>query len=199
MNALQTQSLVVLKELLYQVKGELASLESVYETLLVRVEGIAEKAERDELSGLLRRRAFFERWHGLLDRCVEAGMESGVLLVDVDHFKKINDTRGHAAGDEVIRRMGRLLRDFEASGAIVGRYGGEEFAVAFAGGRERGLRIAGQIHALAAEQAGVTVSQGMHVSETDTGQDAAIEKADAALYEAKRTGRNRTCVARAGA
>ena len=190
---LQAQSLNVLKELLYQVKGELASLEEVYATLLVRVENLTEKAERDELSSLLRRKSFFDRWHQLLDRCFEAGIESGVLLVDVDHFKKINDTRGHAAGDEVIRRMGSLLREFEASGAIVGRYGGEEFVVAFAGGQDRGLRIAQQIHEKAGDAAGVTVSMGLHCA--SHGENPAIEQADAALYEAKRTGRNRTCVA----
>ena len=189
----QAQSLNVLKELLYQVKGELASLEEVYSTLLVRVEGLADKAERDELSTLLRRKSFFDRWHQLLDRCFETGIESGVLLVDVDHFKKINDTRGHAAGDEVIRRMGGLLREFEAAGAVVGRYGGEEFVVAFAGGEDRGLRISQQIHEKASEVAGVTVSMGLHCAAH--GENPAIEQADAALYEAKRTGRNRTCIA----
>jgi diguanylate cyclase (GGDEF)-like protein len=181
-----------MKELLYQVKGELAELESVYSLLLERVEGMAEKAERDELSGLLRRKSFFDRWHALLDRCVALGMESGVLIVDVDHFKKINDTRGHAAGDEVIRRMGSILRRFEDSGAIVGRYGGEEFVVAFSGGLERGLRICREIQS-AVPEAGVTVSLG--VDAVEVGLKPSLERADAALYEAKRTGRNRACVA----
>jgi len=194
MNTQQTQSLVVLKELLYQVKGELASLEQVYETLLVRVEGMAEKAERDELSGLLRRKAFFDRWNRLVDQCMEAGIESGVLLVDVDHFKKINDTRGHAAGDEVIRRVGKLLKEFETTGGVVGRYGGEEFVVAFKGGLERGMRLAEQIHAEVSQQAQVTVSQGLHIGAPGIGAPS-LEQADQALYEAKRSGRNRTCVA----
>ena len=104
MNTHPNHSILALKELLYQVKGELSELESVYSLLLERMEGIAEKAERDELSGLLRRKAFFERWHALLDRCVSLGLDSGVLIVDVDHFKKFNDStflridvQGHAS------------------------------------------------------------------------------------------------------
>lgn len=185
-------SLHTLKELLYQVKGELAELESVYSLLLERVEGMAEKAERDELSGLLRRKSFFDRWHTLLDRCVSLGLESGVLIVDVDHFKKINDTRGHAAGDEVIRRMGGILRRFESVGSVVGRYGGEEFVIAYTGGLERGLRICSEIQS-ALPEVGVTASLGVDVG--PVGRAPSLERADAALYEAKRTGRNRACVA----
>ncbi len=185
-------SLNTLKELLYQVKGELAELESVYSILLERVEGMAEKAERDELSGLLRRKSFFDRWHALLDRCVSLGLESGVLIVDVDHFKKINDTRGHAAGDEVIRRVGGILRRFESLGSVVGRYGGEEFVVAYTGGLERGLRICSEIQS-ALPEVGVTASLGVDVGAV--GSAPSLERADAALYQAKRTGRNRTCVA----
>jgi len=185
-------SLNTLKELLYQVKGELAELESVYSLLLDRVEGMAEKAERDELSGLLRRKSFFDRWHALLDQCVSLGLESGVLIVDVDHFKRINDTRGHAAGDEVIRRVGGILRRFEGLGSVVGRYGGEEFVVAYTGGLERGLRICSEIQS-ALPEVGVTASLGVDVG--PVGSAPSLERADAALYEAKRTGRNRTCVA----
>ena len=193
MNTHPNHSILALKELLYQVKGELSELESVYSLLLERMEGIAEKAERDELSGLLRRKAFFERWHALLDRCVSLGLASGVLIVDVDHFKKINDTRGHAAGDEVIRRMGQILRRFESTGSLVGRYGGEEFVVAFSGGLERGLRICSEIQSMVPE-VGVTVSLG--VDACAVGEKPCLERADAALYEAKRTGRNRACVAK---
>jgi diguanylate cyclase (GGDEF)-like protein len=193
MNNISSQSLVALKELLYQVKGELSEFESLYSVLLERVESLADKAERDELSGLLRRKAFFDRWHRLLDRCVALGIESGVLIVDVDHFKKINDTRGHAAGDEVIRQLGQILRRFESSGSIVGRYGGEEFVVAFSGGEERGLRICSEIQNCL-HSVGVTASFGVDVASVH--QAPSLDRADGALYDAKRSGRNRACVAR---
>jgi len=124
------------------------------------------------------------------------GAECGVLLVDVDHFKKINDTEGHDKGDEVIRRLGLLLRDFESAGVVCGRYGGEEFAVAYAGSIDRGSRISDAIHERVAE-IGITVSQGLcHSSQAVEGEeDASLKRADEALYVAKRSGRNRTCVA----
>jgi diguanylate cyclase (GGDEF)-like protein len=184
------------RAMLFEVLGGISQLERVYETLLVRVEQIAEKSERDELSSLLRRNAFFDKWRAQIRDCVARGAECGVLLVDVDHFKKINDTEGHDKGDEVIRRLGLLLRGFEAAGVVCGRYGGEEFAVAYAGSIERGSRIADAIHERVAE-IGITVSQGLcHSIQPEEGvEDASLKRADEALYEAKRSGRNRTCVA----
>lgn len=184
------------RAMLFEVLGGISQLERVYETLLVRVEQIAEKSERDELSSLLRRNAFFEKWRAQIRDCVARGAECGVLLVDVDHFKKINDTEGHDKGDEVIRRLGLLLRDFESAGVVCGRYGGEEFAVAYAGSQTRGQRIADAIHDRVAE-IGITVSQGLcHASNAVEGEEeASLKRADEALYEAKRSGRNRTCVA----
>ena len=184
------------RALLFEVLGGISQLEQVYEALLVRVEQIAEKSERDELSTLLRRNAFFSRWRAQVRECIVQGVECGVLLVDVDHFKKINDTQGHDAGDEVIRRMGLLLREFEAVGLVCGRHGGEEFAVAYSGSIERGKRIAQSIHA-GVERFGVTVSLGLCHSRQPQEQveEISLKRADEALYEAKRSGRNRTCIA----
>jgi diguanylate cyclase (GGDEF)-like protein len=183
--------------LLFEVLSGISELERVYETLLVRVEAIAEKSERDELSSLLRRNAFFTKWRMLIQKSISDASEAGVLLVDVDHFKQINDTQGHAQGDEVIRRLGGLLREFEAVGLVCGRYGGEEFAVAYQGPLERGQRIAKQIHDQVGS-IGITVSQGLCHSERPVlGQESAdLSRADEALYEAKRSGRNRTCLAK---
>ncbi len=191
--ALQDEST---RAMLFEVLGGISQLERVYETLLVRVEQIAEKSERDELSSLLRRNAFFEKWRAQIRDCVARGAECGVLLVDVDHFKRINDTEGHDKGDEVIRRLGLLLRDFESAGVVCGRYGGEEFAVAYAGSQARGRRIADAIHDRVAE-IGITVSQGLcHANHAVEGEEeASLKRADEALYAAKRAGRNRTCVA----
>jgi diguanylate cyclase (GGDEF)-like protein len=182
------------RALLFEVLGEISQLEQVYETLLVRVEQIAEKSERDELSSLLRRNAFFTRWRAQIRECVSRGLEGGGILVDVDHFKKINDTQGHAAGDEVIRKLGLLLRDFESVGLICGRYGGEEFAVAYSGSEERGQRLAASIHERVVS-IGITVSQGLcHSRRPEEGfEERNLKRADAALYQAKSEGRNRTC------
>ena len=89
--------------------------------------------------------------------------------------------------------MGQILRRFESTGSLVGRYGGEEFVVAFSGGLERGLRICSEIQSMVPE-VGVTVSLG--VDACAVGEKPCLERADAALYEAKRTGRNRACVAK---
>ena len=184
------------RAMLFEVLGEISQLERVYEMLLVRVEQIAEKSERDELSSLLRRNAFFNKWRAQIRESISRGTECGVLLVDVDHFKKINDTEGHDKGDEVIRRLGLLLREFESAGVVCGRYGGEEFVVAYSGSLDRGERIAASIHERV-QEIGITVSQGLchSVRPVESAQESCLKRADNALYVAKRSGRNRTCVA----
>jgi eukaryotic-like serine/threonine-protein kinase len=163
-----------------------------------------ELATRDGLTGLLNRRHFHEIGDRQLRADVRAGRPIAAMMIDIDHFKSINDTHGHPVGDDVIRaiatRLATQLRDAD----LIGRYGGEEFAVLLAGPADPGATAtaAERLRAAVADTpvptaAGplpVTVSIGFlhHPTPPDAMTlPAALEHADQALYEAKRTGRNR--------
>jgi diguanylate cyclase (GGDEF)-like protein len=123
-----------------------------------------------------------------------------VLVIDVDHFKQINDTRGHAGGDEVLCRLAALVSGSMRAGDVAVRLGGEEFLVLCSVPLDQAQGVAERIRRIVEENlAPVTVSIGVHVT-TPTDQDllptsiwAAVNRADQALYAAKKSGRN--CVA----
>lgn len=160
---------------------------------------LAELAERDALTGLLNRRGFVRRCEQAFGDLQQVPF--GLLLIDVDHFKRINDQFGHEVGDAVLANLGARLRDFEQSHTcLVGRLGGEEFMVGVSGIPIRRLRqFADQIRAILGGIDGdiepshpkITVSIGV-ASGTGSGPfDALYGTADRALYEAKAGGRNR--------
>ena len=147
-------------------------------------------ALRDELSRLLNRRGFWRK--------AEAMPERTLVLFDIDHFKRINDTLGHAAGDATIQRFAQILRHILGGDAVLGRVGGEEFAAALCGQDRLEIRTrAEQVRTAFAdsEQAlgcGTTVSVGIAIARggvVNLSDQMAL--ADRALYRAKRLGRNR--------
>lgn len=154
-------------------------------------------ATRDSLTGCLNRRAFFERFDAEWKKSERYGDELSVMMVDVDHFKSINDTHGHSMGDEVLREVGAALQKTARETDIVCRYGGEEFAVLMPNtcideaqiAAER-LRIA--ISRLKFQVVAITASLGVS-SRSQKAQDpqALLDQADKCLYVAKRGGRNR--------
>lgn len=162
---------------------------------------------RDELEGLLAR----DRLTGLASRDhffavveVDPGASGVVLMIDIDHFKQINDTYGHLAGDTVIAGVAGILERATRPEDIVCRFGGEEFlAFLFAATVEEGARIAERmrmaVKAAAFEWEGVVfevqVSVGAALCKATPEIDAAISAADQALYRAKRGGRNRVDLA----
>ncbi len=158
-------------------------------------------AETDALTGLANRRVFDECLAAALAGTHAAGSPLCLILVDIDHFKRVNDTFGHEAGDGVIRELAARLRQVSRSGDLVARIGGEEFAwvvagVGLEGAREVASRLLGAVRCRAFPVAGrVTISAG--VAEAAEGDDDAAlrRRADAALYEAKRRGRDRAEVA----
>ena len=153
----------------------------------------------DVLTGLPNRRAVLSTLETWLATPREAGCDVGVLLLDVDHFKQVNDRFGHVAGDEVLARYGAKLASAVQADELAGRYGGEEFLVIFKGQRDL-LRhrahavwaaVSGDTYVFGAQERCVTASAGFAVllpAETDL---ALIERADAALYRAKEKGRAR--------
>jgi diguanylate cyclase (GGDEF)-like protein len=157
-------------------------------------------ASTDHLTGLLNRRAFLEGARGLCAHQGERGQAVTMLMLDLDHFKSINDRFGHAIGDEVLCVFAAVARSSIRGSDIVGRLGGEEFAVIVPEPMEFAARIAERLRAafeeagatVGAHAIGATVSIGAATSyEPVTDISTLIARADAALYRAKHDGRNR--------
>lgn len=158
-------------------------------------------AAEDELTGLFNRRYFIQRLEQELARSHRYGTTCSLLMIDVDHFKQVNDTYGHSVGDQVLVTVGEILRSCLRSTDLAARYGGEEFCVLAANtDLEGGKLFAERIRRLLAERCftppgkppfSITCSIG--VAEVRPGVTAKqlIDRADEAMYEAKRQGRNR--------
>jgi diguanylate cyclase (GGDEF)-like protein/PAS domain S-box-containing protein len=170
------------------------------------MEKLALQARNDSLTGLNNRRYFLERCEEELNRTVRSEKAMSLLMLDIDHFKKVNDTYGHKSGDQVLIQLAEIMRHTLRTIDIIGRYGGEEFVVLLpetdAGAA---MEIAERLRVNVAESAfvleagmplKVTVSIG--VSSLTAGQtniDIMINAADGALYRAKNTGRNMVMLA----
>jgi diguanylate cyclase (GGDEF)-like protein/PAS domain S-box-containing protein len=172
--------------------------------VLVQVQDITERrrlearlrheADHDPLTGLLNRRRFEEELDYHAIDCVRYGAEGALLLLDVDNLKPVNDQRGHAAGDAVLRRVAALLRDNLRGSDRIGRLGGDEFAVLLPRGTaEEAEGVAEKLVAAlrADEEAGITISIGVAGFEgAPHGGRAVLGAADRALYAAKGLGRD---------
>ena len=154
----------------------------------------------DPLTGILSRRAVHRRLRAELKRAQRETGSLAILMLDLDHFKNVNDMFGHAAGDRVLRRMGRHLRRLARATDSVGRIGGEEFLVVLpAAGSAEAMRFAERLRQAIAERPDdprtprVTTSVGVLtvVGPGPSDMEQALRLADAALYRAKSEGRNR--------
>src|SRR5262245_55034204 len=158
-------------------------------------------ATTDGLTGLTNHRAFQQRFADLIERAQRHHQKLALLLCDVDHFKRVNDGYGHPIGDEVLRRVARVLQEVPRKIDIPARYGGEEFAVLLdnvdvAQARAVAERIRIEISKVVVEteKGPLSVTESIGIAAfPDDGRDRAtlIERADLALYHAKHTGRNR--------
>jgi len=167
-----------------------------------RLEGLA---STDELTALPNRRALQESLDYQLSATERSGRPLSLIMIDVDHFKSFNDTMGHAAGDAVLRVLGALLADIVRGGDLPARYGGEEFTVMLPDTDRDGAIVAAERIRCRLEETRVTedvprpcqVTASFGVATTTGGESAEslFQRADQALYEAKRLGRNRVCVA----
>lgn len=158
-------------------------------------------SETDPLSGLANRRGFDLRAGQALERAMGSKLPLAAVMFDIDRFKAINDTYGHATGDAVIRSFAELLRRAAPHACVIGRMGGEEFALLFEHTNAEGARLHAEAIRVAAAEPGETGLPGFTVSGgvTAIGQGEtlgeAMRRADMALYSAKRLGRNRICIA----
>ena len=164
------------------------------------LDGLCELSSRDALTGLANRRQFELAMAREIDRVARAGEPALVLMIDIDHFKRVNDTWGHPTGDQVIRSMAWLLKQRLRSTDVVGRYGGEEFVVMLP---SSGLAEARQlldairqdfgciVHEAADQRFQCSFSAGVAQWAERECADTVLGRADAMLYQAKMGGRNR--------
>lgn len=160
-------------------------------------------ARRDALTGLPNRLAGNERLHDEFVRMKRTLKPYAVLMMDIDHFKRINDAHGHAGGDEVLRHASRVLTGAIRESDFVARFGGEEFLALLPDTDLEGAMIVGEkirqaIESSSAPVVGaLSISLGLALAEPeDEDVESAVRKADRGLYEAKGTGRNRLVAAR---
>ncbi len=166
---------------------------------------VAAQANTDSLTGLPNRRAFEDAWRRMVQRAERDKSPLALMVMDIDHFKRVNDTHGHAAGDEALRVLGWALKNHLRPGDLCARLGGEEFVFAMPGATPEVARMrAEELLKMplmygqngSGEPLGVTLSVGLtDWRASDAAPHATIARADAALYEAKRDGRHRVSVA----
>lgn len=162
---------------------------------ILMIEDIKELSLKDYLTGLYNRRYFFAE----MDAVYDPDGEKTVALLDIDHFKKVNDTHGHDAGDAVLIKVAELMQDYVGDSGFVTRFGGEEFCIylgsTYAADYFEGLRqkIEEMNVRIGGRAISVTASFGV-ISEKGLSIDTMLTSADELLYTAKTSGRNKVCV-----
>ena len=182
-----------------KMRQQLSTVEVRLQEQSERVEASAAEARTDALTGLANRRAFDDEMARRFKEVSCAGKGFSLIMADIDHFKRFNDTFGHQVGDEVLRGVSRVFRAMAGKRDLVARYGGEEFAVvlpamALAEASRRLDAIRREIEATrfraVASEVHVTASFGVAEAIVGEESEGLIRRADAALYAAKASGRN---------
>lgn len=186
------------------LKGQLDSTVSEIKELSKEMEGVKQTAKTDMLTKLLNRRGFDEAIITVMEEMKIAQDPFSVIMLDIDHFKKVNDTFGHLIGDNVLKMLSKLLKDSIKGKDIAARFGGEEFILVLPQTPLEGAYVLAEQIRLSLQKMNwkikdtgkslgkITVSLGIALYKIDESIEAVIERADGALYHAKNTGRNKT-------
>ena len=196
-NAFDAQDLQFLSVIGYQMAASLKHFQ--------RFSSVKNMATYDTLTGLYNRRYFEERLGVEAEKSFYSGVPLSLVMVDIDHFKKVNDTFGHTEGDQILCKISSLLKNSVRRKDTVARYGGEEFMLILPeAGLEQSFVIAERIRQLVEKtlfevgraQVNLTLSMGISnfPSHRVKSKEELIKMADQALYDAKRGGRNRVCI-----
>jgi diguanylate cyclase (GGDEF)-like protein len=199
---LETLAAIVMDEI--ELRRSARQISRLSEALADACTDLERRASFDPLTGVLARTAMLERSAALIARALAAGRGAALLMLDIDGFKAVNDTHGHAAGDRVLREVAGRMATSCRAGDLLGRVGGEEFLAVFAEvGAPDALVIAERLREAVARAPvpieggtalAVTVSGGLlglDPREAEVSLSEALSRADAALYAAKAGGRNR--------
>lgn len=186
-----------------QVREE-TQLRAMTQSLSKRSENLQQAALTDGLTGMQNRRYFDDALAQYLEAFKRINRPVGLMILDLDHFKMVNDTHGHDVGDEVLKGVANCLREFTRYHDVVARLGGEEFAIV-APNMDADLlakfanRIRMAISQLTISSGNVrlrvTMSIGVAIWDGRESSEELYKRADAMLYQAKREGRNRVCTA----
>lgn len=190
----------------FVIASDITDLKQAQIKLEKRIEDLHAMATIDSLTGLDNRRSLLEKIHLEIDRAKRYGLAAGFLMLDLDHFKHVNDTYGHDAGDRVLQQVSALLQETMRASDHVGRLGGEEFGILLTNtSPERAYSIAERLRCLVEELVvrhqdatiRMTVSIGVAdlLVEVEKPLEDMMKRADVALYKAKNSGRNRVCLA----
>jgi diguanylate cyclase (GGDEF)-like protein len=188
-----------------ELEQRMLSLQRENLDLVVRNRSLSEVSSRDTLTGLYNRWYVIEKIDSELNRALRHGSPMSVLMLDIDHFKRVNDTWGHGAGDEVLKSVGKLLRESCRVYDVPGRYGGEEFCIVLPETKPGNTTVVAERIRSRLEKTelncgdtsiAVTASIGIAGLSCNEQEDvlspaALIDRADRALYSAKSRGRNR--------
>jgi len=183
---------------------ERGKLEKMTESLSVRSLSLEHAAVTDSLTGMYNRRYFDDALAEYLEAFGHIDKPIGMVILDLDHFKNVNDTHGHDVGDKVLREVAECLQVFTRYHDVLARLGGEEFAILSPNISERQLyNLSDRIRQAVSElrivhgnvTLKVTVSAGLAIWDGSEPGEELYRRADKQLYEAKRQGRNRVCAA----
>jgi diguanylate cyclase (GGDEF)-like protein len=193
------------EERVLELERRLAEMQSDNLDLVMKNRTLAEISARDSLTGLYNRWYVMEKIDSEMNRSLRHGCPVSVLMLDIDHFKRVNDAFGHAAGDGVLRSVAQVLRDSCRVYDVPGRYGGEEFCVVLPETKTGNTtvvaerireRMASSSFNVGGDSVVVTASIGIAGIDSMEGEGIVspsilIDRADRALYSAKHHGRNR--------
>ncbi|TWU06478.1 GGDEF domain-containing protein [Stieleria varia] len=185
-----------------RVQSRLDAVECELESRTRQIKDYLDQARTDGLTGLLNRRVFDEELEKRFERFRAGGASFSLALIDVDHFKSINDTHGHPMGDGVLRQLAQWMQQRLGAGVTVARYGGDEFAVILDESVSRATERLETLRRAIAESTfrwedhsvKVTLSIGISQPIDDASSLSVLRRADEALYAAKAMGRNHTLV-----
>lgn len=178
-------------------------LVSVVNSTIKRSHQLKSLMIKDNLTGLLNRQAFHDRLDNEMARAKRSGRSLSLAMLDIDHFKQINDKYGHAEGDKIIIYVATFLRSWLRHSDIICRYGGEEFLILFPDTKQTDAfyliekirqACSDHIHTSEASSYSVTFSCGIASMNKKTTAKQLIRNADEAMYKSKNTGRNKVCI-----
>lgn len=186
------------RDAIMTLMGEVGRLRGELEQMRSQIEAVQALADQDSLVPLLNRRAFVREMSRILDFGERYDLTASLVYFDLDGFKQVNDTFGHAAGDAVLRHVATILTDNVRESDVIGRLGGDEFGLIMAkADREAAERKAAFLAAELASKPfewngqaiALSMAHGVHVFRKGENVDGAMENADRAMYNAKGTAR----------